>query len=238
MIDNSQKQKIEELQTQIHAQFEHEVLHILNGQMMYEQFSKHELMKKGQYVPFNEAMCSNETTNNIFSNEFNHKRASGHQVSLQEYEEITITPLKSLFEHKYKCIVLWFGDDMFCQMNLLTALALLEQERFKGKVRVHMINEVTDEVNAIDMLLVGYKKVYEQVLIHHHPPEVQLHPVMELGMKRYLEYKKEENEITNYIKERIDMPWDELLNQLFQQFPHYGLGDLQYINLIKAVKET
>ena len=68
-------------------------------------------------------MCANPTTSPIFSEEFNKLRATGHQVALQEYEQVTLNPLKPLLTNDYQCIVLWFGDDMFCQMNLLTVLA-------------------------------------------------------------------------------------------------------------------
>lgn len=82
MIDISQKLKIETLQNKIQDQFDRDILNILNGQAMYEQFQTHQLMEKSDYVPFNEAMCSHETSDTIFSDEFKKLRASGHQVSL------------------------------------------------------------------------------------------------------------------------------------------------------------
>lgn len=237
-MDISQKLKIGALQNKIHDQFDQDILNILNGQMMYEEFYNHQLMEKSDYVPFNEAMCSNDTTCTIFSDEFKKIRASGHQVSLQDYETVTVIPLKPLFENKYKCIVLWFGDDMFCQMNFLTVLAYLEQEGYEGKVYFHMVKEMTYEVEETDILLEGYKEIYQQVLIHHRLPEANLMPVMYQGISLYLEYLKEDNEITAFIKKHLGKPQDELLQQLFNLFPHYGLGDLQYIKMIEAIKEA
>ncbi|MCJ8013463.1 AraC family transcriptional regulator [Paenibacillus sp. KQZ6P-2] len=235
MMDISQKLKIGALQNKIYDQFDQDLLNILNGQMMYEEFYKHQLMEKSDYVPFNEAMCSNDTTVTIFSDEFIKIRASGHQVSTQDYETITVTPLKPLFENQYKCIVLWFGDDMFCQMNLLTALAFLEQEGYKGKVFFHMVKETTYDVEETEILLGGYKEIYEQVLIYHRLPEVKLMPVMYQGIRLYLEYLKEDNKITDYIRKHLGLSQDDLLQQLFSLFPHYGLGDLQYIKMIDAL---
>ncbi|MBO7744396.1 helix-turn-helix transcriptional regulator [Paenibacillus sp. MWE-103] len=236
-MDISQKWKIGALQDQIQNQFDHDILNILNGQMMYEEFYNHQLMEKSDYVPFNEAMCSNETTVTIFSDAFIQTRASGHRVSLQEYEKITVIPLKPLFENSYKCMVLWFGDDMFCQINLLTVLAYLEQARFDGKVYFHMVNEMTYEVEETEIRLEGYQDLYEQVLIHHRMPEVKVMPVMYQGIRLYLDYLKEDNEITTFIKKHIGKPQDELLQHLFHLFPHYGLGDLQYIKIIEALKK-
>ncbi|AZN43330.1 helix-turn-helix transcriptional regulator [Paenibacillus albus] len=236
-MDISQKLMIGALQNRIYDQFaDQEILNILNGQMMYEEFYKHQLMEKSDYVPFNEAMCSNATTVAIFSDEFKAIRAAGHQVSLQDYERITMTPLKPLLQHNYKCIVLWFGDDMFCQMNLLTLLAFLEQEGYEGKVFYHMVKEATYDVEETDLLPEGYNEIYQQVLIHHRLPEAKLMPVMYQGIRLYLESLKEDNEITAYISKHLDKPQSELLQQLFHLFPHYGLGDLQYIKIIEAVK--
>ncbi|WP_255266663.1 AraC family transcriptional regulator [Bacillus cereus] len=238
MIDISQKLNIETLQNKIQDQFDREILNILNGQAMYEQFQTHQLMGKSDYIPFNEAMCSHETSEMIFSDEFKRLRASGHQVSLQEYENITILPLKSLLEKRYKCIVLWFGDDMFCQMNLLTVLAYLEQVGYRGKVFFYMVNEMTYEVEEIEISPAGYKEIYRQVLIQHYLPKAQLMPVMFQGIRLYLEYLKKDNEITAYINKYLHKPHDELLKDLFHLFPQYGLGDVQYLKIIETIAKS
>ncbi|SDX06149.1 helix-turn-helix transcriptional regulator [Paenibacillus sp. CF384] len=238
MMDISQKLKIGALQHKMQDQFDQDILNILNGQMMYEEFYHHQLMEKSDYVPFNEAMCSNDTSATLFSDEFIQIRASGHQVSLQEYEKITLTPLKPLFENNYKCIVLWFGDDMFCQINLLTVVAYLEQVGYEGKVYFHMVKEATYEVEETEIQLGGYGEIYQQVLMQHRLPDAKLMPVMYQGILLYLEYLKEDNEITAFIKKHISKPQHELLQQLFHLFPHYGLGDLQYIKIIEALKQA
>ncbi|MEK4760524.1 AraC family transcriptional regulator [Viridibacillus sp. FSL E2-0187] len=237
IMDISQKLKIENLQNKMNEQFDKDILNVLNGQMMYEEFSKHHLMGQSDYVPFNEAMCSNNTCYPIFSDEFKKLRALGHEVSLQDYENITINSLKPLFVNQYKCIVLWFGEDMFCQMNLLTMLAYLDQVNYKGKVFFHMVNELTYDVEEIEVIPAGYKEIYQQVLIQHQLPKAQVLPVTYQGIRLYLEYLKEDNEITVYIKKHLEMSQGELLKNLFHLFPNYGLGDTQYLKMIKKIKE-
>lgn len=237
-MDISQKLKIETLQNQMIDEFDQDILNILNGQMMYEHFYTHQLMGKSDYVPFNEAMCSHDTSDTVFSDVFKKLRASGHQVSIKEYENITISPLKPLFEKRYKCIVLWFGDDMFCQMNLLTLLAYLDQVGYDGKVFFNMVNEMTYEVEETEVIPLGYKEIYQQVLIHRRLPKAQVMPVMFQGIRLYLEYLKENNEITTFIKKHLDKPQNELLKQLFHLFPQYGLGDVQYLKIIETIKES
>ncbi|MGZ9586577.1 AraC family transcriptional regulator [Paenibacillus marinisediminis] len=238
MIDISQKLKIEALQNHIYEQFGQDTLHILNGQAMYEQFHTYQLMGSGDYVPFNEAMCSHDTDETIFSAQFIKMRASGHQVTVQEYESVVMTPLKSLLEKHYKCIVLWFGYDMFCQMNVLTVLAYLDQAGYRGKVFFHTVNEMSYEVEATEVLPEGFKEMYQQVLIHHRLPEAQLMAVMSQGIRLYLEYIKQDNEITAFINKHLDKSQDELLKHLFKRFPQYGLGDTQYIKIIQSTKEA
>ncbi|WP_234447562.1 helix-turn-helix transcriptional regulator [Viridibacillus soli] len=237
MMDISQKLKIESLQNIMNEQFDQGILNILNGRIMYEEFQIHQLMGKSDYVPFNEAMCSNDTCFTIFSDEFNKLRSAGHEVSLKDYENITINSLKPLFEKQYKCIVLWFGEDMFCQMNLLTMLAYLEQEEYKGKVFFNMINEKTYDVEEIEVIPEGFKEIYQQVLIQHQLPQAQVLPVMYQGINLYLEYLKDENEITAYIKKHLDKSHKDLLKNLFHLFPNYGLGDVQYLKMIKIIEE-
>lgn len=238
MLKHLQKEKIKALQHIIHSRFNQDVLHILNGQMMYEDFYTHSLMDNGHYVPFNEAMCSNETCYPVFDDVFNQLRASGHDVSIQEYESITITPLKPLFENQYKCMVLWFGDDMFCQMNMLTLLTYLEQVRYKGELIFHKVQESTYEVGQSEILPLNYKNLYQQVLIHHRLPNARLTSVLNNGVELYLEYVKEKNEITSYIKKYLDVPQDELLSRLCNKFPQYGLGDIQYIKMIETIAKA
>ncbi|WP_249659877.1 helix-turn-helix domain-containing protein [Lysinibacillus fusiformis] len=235
-MDISSKLKIEALQEKIHAQYDQAILNVLNGQMMYEEFSKQQLMGNSDYVPFNEAMCTNQTASPIFSEEFNKIRAAGHQVTVQDYERITVNPLRSLWTKNYQCIVLWFGDDMFCQMNLLTVLAFLEQQKYEGKVYFHMVQEATYDVDEIEIVLGVYLKVYQDVLIRHRIPEATLLPVMYQGIQLYFDYLKEENDISTYIKKHVDQSPQELLTQLFRLFPQYGLGDTQYLKIIDKVK--
>ncbi|PFW73898.1 MULTISPECIES: hypothetical protein [Priestia] len=238
MIDLSYKSKIKDFYNKMNNQFGFKILNILNGQVMYEVFQTNNLLKKGEYIPFNEAMCSHETSVAIFSDEFINLRALGHKVSIQEYKNLTMTPLKPLFEKEYKCIVLWFGDDMFCQINMLTVLAYLEQVTYKGKVFFNMVNETTYEIETVEIFLSNYNKVYQQVLIDHQFPNIKVIPRMFQGIRLYMEYIKVDNEIVNYIREHEGQSQNELLKNLFHSFPQYGLGDVQYLKIIEAINEV
>jgi len=238
MIDLSYKSKIKDFHNKMNNQFGFKILNILNGQVMYEVFQTNKLLEKGEYIPFNEAMCSHETSVAIFSDEFINLRALGHKVSIQEYKNLTMTPLKPLFEKEYKCIVLWFGDDMFCQINMLTVLAYLEQVTYKGKVFFNMVNETTYEIETIEIFLSSYNKVYQQVLINHQFPHIEVIPSIFQGIRLYMKYIEVDNEIVTYIRKNEDKSQNELLENLFQSFPQYGLGDVQYLKIIETIKKV
>lgn len=238
MIDLSHRSKIKDFHSKMNHQFSSKILNILNGQVMYEVFQTNKFLEKGEYIPFNEAMCSHETSVAIFSDEFINLRALGHKVSIQEYKNLTMTPLKPLFEKEYQCIVLWFGEDMFCQINMLTILAYLEQVAYKGKVFFNMVNEMTYEIEITEIFLSSYKKVYQQVLIDHQFPNIKIIPSMLEGIRLYMEYIKADNEIITYIRKNEDQSQNELLENLFQSFPQYGLGDVQYLKIIETVSKV
>lgn len=232
----SRKIEVEQLQNKKSALFDKYVLNILNGQVMYEEFKDNKLMGDSDYVPFNEAMCVNATTKQVFDKEFIQARALGHHESVENYIKKVIDPLDNLFKKDYKCIVLWFGEDMFCQMNLLTVLSYLEQSRYDGKVFLNSFREDEFKVSQTELKLGNYYSVYKEVLINHEKPSIELLPVMYQAIDIYLDMLKENNAVVKYISKNKDLPTSELINRLFGLFPTVGYGDSQYIGLINKTR--
>lgn len=236
IMDISKKLRIEDLQYGLKEQFDTSILNILNGEDMFKKFKEQQFMETSDYAPFNEAMCVHETTFPIFEDTFNEMRAQGHKVALHDYEAITLAPLKNtLFSKKYDCIVLWFGEDMFCQMNLLTMLAYLEQINYEGVIYYYAVQEQTYDVNETILPLGIYQALYKAVLIEKRMPNEKVMPVMYQGIKLYLELQKEANDITKYIDAHKQMVTEELVRNLLKVFPQYGLGDTQYIEIINKI---
>lgn len=208
------------------------VLHILNGQVMYDEFSSKKLMGDASYAPFNEAMCVNKVSMPMFDESFVQLRADGHGDTVENYTKMVVEPLNTLPEKNYECIVLWFGKDMFCQMNLLTMLAYLEQLEYGGKVILHSFDEEDYVVSQMDITLGNYYSVYEDVLIHHQKSLNNIFPMMNRAIDLMLEMQLEDNRVTRYISEHTDIPDYELLQQLFVEFREIGYGDVQYLKLM------
>lgn len=220
----------------LYEQYGDKVFNLLNGQSMYEHLKRDGLMEYGEFAPFNEAMCEGNATGSIFSTEFIAYRCTAHNVTLEQYKEITLEPLENFLKNKSKCTVLWFGDDMFCQINLLTALAYLDESNYQGKTFFNLVREDTLKVEQFEIEIQDYKKLYEQVVIQQKLPAQVPLPVLYNGIKLYLQYKNHENEITMYIKNHLHLSEQELLGKLFKVFPQYGLGDVQYLKLMRECK--
>jgi hypothetical protein len=213
------------------------ILNILNGQSMFDYFKKYNLNNNGIYAPFNEAMCVGNAALNIFSEEFIKCRCNAHHITMEKYNEVTLLPLKVLFENRFSSIILWFDDDMFCQINLLTLLAYLNQIDYKGDTTFNLVNHEFKVVNSIKVEIQGYSELYKNVMIDRSMPENIKLPLMKNGIKLYFEYIKQENEITSYINQHPDFQSDILMKELLEVFRQYGLGDTQYIELIKKCRK-
>lgn len=98
------------------------------------------------FIPFNEAMIKGTFTALLFSDGFVRERAEVHGVSEASYRQnmkAFLAFLGSLGE--YDDVVLWFGDEPFCQANLAAVRETLAQRGFAGKVTTKIVNEYTGE---------------------------------------------------------------------------------------------
>lgn len=215
---------------------EENTLNILNGQAMFDYFKQNHFDENGVYVPFNEAMCVGEASLDIFSNQFITCRCEAHNVTIEQYNQLTLKPLQILFKNQFSRLFLWFDDDMFCQINLLTILAYLDELNYRNKIIFNLVNREFKIIDCFEFGVQGYYEVYKQVLVNRCMPENINLSIMENGIRLYLEYLKEENEITTYIKQHEDLELNSLLTDLIKTFTEYGLGDTQYIQLIEMCR--
>ena len=215
-----------------------ETVHILNGTEMYKNFKETQFLEDELMIPFNEAMCYRETCGDLFSDEFIEMRANVHQVTTAQYAEITLKPLQPLFCGDFDDIALWFDEDMFCQMNLLTMLAWLDQTDYQGSIDLHLVGDDFQPVSYYSLKAKGYDQLYKQVLIHKAIPH-EVHPSpLSKGIDLYLNYLKEDSDLMSYIQKHQDVPIKELVLLLIKNFKDYGLGDTQYFEMIKSYRQN
>jgi hypothetical protein len=213
-------------------------VHILNGTEMYRNFKETQFLEAEFMIPFNEAMCYGETCGDLFSGEFIEMRAKVHQVTTAQYAEITLKPLQPLYCEDFVHIALWFDEDMFCQMNLLTILAWLDQTDYGGSIDLHIVGDNFQPESHYSLKAKGYNQLYKQVMIHKTMPK-EVHPIpLYKGVVLYLNYLKEDSDLKLYIQQHQDVPIKELVSLLIENFKEYGLGDTQYFEMVKTYRQN
>lgn len=211
-------------------------LHIVNGQIMYNFFQEKGILKDENMASFNEAMCYGKTSSTIFSTEFVKTRSKVHNVSLDQYKNITMDELQPLLSQSFDKLVLWFDFDMFCQINILTLLAWLDQVEYYNPVTLVLVD---DEFNPVTKQIIhpkGYKEIYNIVLIEKQLPDSALPNSLHKGIQSYLTYLNPDSDLMQYIHKHRNLPEEELLLLLLTNFKEYGLGDTHYIELIRTTK--
>jgi hypothetical protein len=213
-------------------------LNILNGQAMYNYFKKTDFLIQGEMVPFNEAMCYGSTSNDLFSEEFVEIRSKVHHVTPSQYAEITLSPLQPLFSKNFTNLALWFDADMFCQINLLTILAWLDKNEYSGTIELHLVGDNFEPVEHFKVEANEYYEKYTQVLLYKTmPASIELAPLKK-GIELYINYLNKDSDLMRYIEMNRKLPEKELMIELIDKFRNYGLGDTQYLEIIKAQCKT
>ncbi|KAA9022275.1 AraC family transcriptional regulator [Niallia endozanthoxylica] len=211
-------------------------LHLLNGQSMYNYFKMTQFLEEELMIPFNEAMCYGDTCNDVFSHEFTRMRAKVHHVTPEQYTEITLKPLKPLLYRDFTHLSLWFDLDMFCQINILTILAWLDQTDYKGEIELYIVGDRFEVKDHFTLKAGGYYTIYKQVLIQKKFPTSIFPDFLKIGIELYLNYLNKDSDLIRYIKKYQDVSEEELVTKLIAEFQHYGLGDIQYLEMIKLYR--
>lgn len=210
-----------------------DTLHILNGQAMYNYFKKTHFLEQDKMIPFNEAMCYGNTVNDLFSFEFIEIRAKVHHITPLQYADNTLKPLKPLFSKNFTHLDLWFDADMFCQINLLTILAWLDQTEYKHSINLHLVGDMFEPLKFFTLKAKGYYAVYNQVLIQKTMPKDISPPPLTKGVELYLNYLNKDSDLMLYIEKHQNVLEEELMLALLKEFKDYGLGDTQYLEIIR-----
>ena len=209
------------------------VLNITNGDC----FNQYFLSKfGGEAVPFCEAMMDGDTVSNIYSDDFIELRSKELGVSAEEYKAKMHAQV-ALAENTYNELRLWFGKDTFCQTNLLTLLAYLEQIEFDVNVVLNYIDDESFEVieENIPVTLGTYKKLYEDILISkNHPTQPGILDTEAIEL--YFDYHSDNGVLARLVRENCDKDDLNLICLLLKNSTAYGLSDIQAKKLIKKYR--
>lgn len=205
------------------------ILNITNGDCFNDYF----VSKFGEIaVPFCEAMMDGETAMNIYSQKFVELRAKALNTTENEYKS-KMYVYEALNNNDYLSICLWFGKDTFCQMNLMTLLAYLEQIEYQGELKLNYVDDETFEVLEpnIDVKLGIYSKIYEDVLISKNVPN-NVGVLSARAIDLFFDYHSPSGELAKLVRANASKERSELIRVLLEQSKDYGLSHLQAEKLI------
>ena len=208
------------------------ILNITNG----DYFNNYFISKfGGEAVPFCEAMMDGDTVSDIYSDDFIKMRSNELGVSAEEYKSkmhVRVAPLEN-----YSELRLWFGKDTFCQTNLLTLLAYLEQIGYDGKVVLNYIDDESFEVieENISIPLGFYKKLYEDILIaKKHRTDLGVLDAEAIDL--YFDYHSDNGALARLVQNNSDKDDIALIYLLLDSSKAYGLSDIQAEKLIRKYR--
>ena len=211
------------------------LLNITNGDYLNAKLSK---KYEGEFFPFREAIIQGEVTSTVLDDEFIKVRAKSLGVSEEYYKQNAEKLIDFTKNHnKYSSLKLWFGKDTFCQLNLLTLLALLEQINYIGEISLVLIDDETGSIIGQEkrVELGVYREIYNKILIEKQPTS-KLGDIDERAIELYFDYLSLDGYLANLIRENLSLSEDELMVLLLNSSKEYGLSDLNIRELIARVK--
>lgn len=206
------------------------ILNITNGDYFNDHFVSN---FGGEAVPFREVMMDGDSVPDIYSDEFIALRSAELNVTCDEYRKNMVV-YDALCGNEYSELALWFGKDTFCQMNLLTLLAYLEQLSFQGRVVLNYIDDESFEViePEIYVELGIYRKLYESVLVNKQMPD-DMGVIVPKAVELYFDYRSDEGTLACAVRDNLAKGHMGLLCLLLEISAEYGLSDTQAEKLIE-----
>ena len=107
----------------------------------------------------------------------------------KKYHELFISQLQLIRESEAQEIILWFGADYFCQINLLACLSFL----FKTKANTQKVSLIcTDNYEGRDILCLGHLHPEELAVLFKKRKKLD-HTTVKLGATLWEAYCKDDN---------------------------------------------
>ena len=209
------------------------VLHITNG----ECFNAYFLQKwGGDALPFCEAMMDGDATEDILSDAFISLRTRALGVDEATYRA-KLGVCDALAQHAYTSLSLYFGKDTFCQMNLLTLLAYLEQIGYSGDVVLNYIDDASFAIieDGIPVHLGAYRQLYREILLEKQMPR-EVGVLVPEAITLYFDYRAENGYLARLVKAHPDLDAEALTVLLLKASAAYGLSDTQAKRLIQSCR--
>lgn len=187
------------------------------------------------YTVFSEAMIDGKVQDPVpFSQSFISERAKVHGTHPDKYRKKNAQQLLKMRSGDE--VHVYFGEDLFCQLNLITVLAYLERIGIQ-KVTYHVVFEDEMKETALieNLETSGFSEIYKAVLIDHTTASVPLE-IMEKGIMLYQDYLDENGKLATFIRSNETDSVLQLTVKIIKQLPEYGLGSEQCAYVINKYR--
>lgn len=193
--------------------------------------------ENGIFLPFNESILIGPVDINIFSSKFINIRSNYHEVSKDEYLNKLNNIVNPNYINTFDEINLWFGEDTFCVINLITILAYLEQIKYSGIIYYTRIDDYTNEtIKEKELIKLGsFNKVYETVILNKTFIQTDI-SFIDTTITNYLDLHKGLDNVSKYIKINLDLDDNTLLINSLNNSKNLGLSDVIIQKIINKFK--
>lgn len=218
-------------------------LHITNGGILTEQLIKFKMVDRKNIFTWEEVLCVGPTVETVMSDEFIDKRKS----FFNDFYDIKLntTEIRKEFNRfndikDYTEVILWFEYDLFCHINMLAVLSLLEQKGIFLPKYLVCSGFVEGEEG-----LKGLSQLSEKQLKSHFEKKIKL-KVDDIGLAKRIwtiYCGNDHNQLFPLITKQSSFPYlSNCLKAHIERFPdsRNGLSRLEYniLNLIKKNEVT
>lgn len=149
---------------------EKKILHITNGSSLTQYL--HELDFNGDFLTWHEMLCEGPTKLNIDSESFLTVRKDFlndfYDIEIDESEyKMELQKLDNI--EKYSEIVLWFEYDLFCHINMIAIINLLNEKQIKLPISLVCSGRIPGELN-----LKGLSELSPEQIDQHYKSKIKL----------------------------------------------------------------
>ena len=189
---------------------------------------------RGEVLSFNEAMADGRPKGKIFSQEFIEERLKTHKVSAEEYDKTVLGNIKKIDLGGE--LSLYFGFDMFCQINLLTLLAYLEQKNYNKNVTVYICDEIKHTVaDRLSVFPKGFNAFYEKIVVSREKIITNF-SYLDNAENLYFNYANRSTAVLGeLLKDCGETEEYGIIRYLILNDTVYGLGDRQWADWLKRL---
>ncbi len=214
-----------------------QLLHITNGSNLTNYLN--ELNFKGDFLTWHEMLCEGPTSKLINSDAFLNDRKSFlnhfYDVEIDEYEyKNELQKLEKA--DRYSEIVLWFEYDLFCHINMIAVINLIQQQKINLPISLVCSGRIEG-----DKSLKGLNELNPEQIDQHYKNKIQLSAQdLDLAVSVWQIYcGKDHNLLKPYITKKSSFEYlGCCLKAHLKRFPdsRNGLNALEY-NILELLNK-